>query len=133
MIMRKRDIFTSLLMLCCFAMSAGAQTQNSMTEVIPFKTTDGKIIIEATVNGEAADFVLDLAGHNAVLPEALKSCASKQIKKVLSEDSMSFSLRMFRAAKSMRLKHWLLAIILSKAICLYSRWQTNRICANWEW
>lgn len=72
MIMRERHILTSLLALCCFAMSAGAQTQNSMTEVIPFKTTDGKIIIEATVNGETADFVLDLAGHNALLPEALK-------------------------------------------------------------
>lgn len=70
--MRERHILTGLLALCCFAMSVGAQTQNSMTEVIPFKTTDGKIIIEATVNGETADFVLDLAGHNAFLPEALK-------------------------------------------------------------
>ena len=49
-----------------------AQTQNSMTEVIPFKTIDGKIIVEVIVNGEPADFVLDLAGHNALLPEAVK-------------------------------------------------------------
>lgn len=56
----------------CIAGSIKAQTQNSMTEVIPFKTIDGKIIVEATVNGETADFVLDLAGHNALLPEAIK-------------------------------------------------------------
>ena len=43
-----------------------------MTEVIPFETIDGKIIVEATINGEVADFVLDLSGHNALLPEALK-------------------------------------------------------------
>lgn len=49
-----------------------AQTQNSVTEVIPFKTIEGKIIVEATVNGVTADFVLDLAGHNALLPEAIK-------------------------------------------------------------
>ena len=42
-----------------------------MTEIIPFKTIDGKIIIEANINGETANFVLDLAGHNALLPEAV--------------------------------------------------------------
>lgn len=60
------------LLALCFTMSLEAQTQNSMTEIIPFKTIDGKIIIEAIVNGETADFVLDLAGHNSLLPEALK-------------------------------------------------------------
>lgn len=49
-----------------------AQTQNSMTEVIPFKMVDGKIIVTATVNEEVADFVLDLAGQNALIPEAIK-------------------------------------------------------------
>lgn len=60
------------LLALCFTMSLEAQTQNSMTEIIPFKTIDGKIIIEAIVNGETADFVLDLAGHYSLLPEALK-------------------------------------------------------------
>lgn len=60
------------LLAFCTAGSIYAQIQNSMTEVIPFKTTDGKIIIEATVNGETAEFVLDLAGHNALLPDAVK-------------------------------------------------------------
>lgn len=71
--MRRIITKTALCLLAfCFAGSIKAQTQNSMTEVIPFKTTDGKIIIEAAVNGETADFVLDLAGHNALLPEAVK-------------------------------------------------------------
>ena len=60
------------LLAFCITGGISAQTQNSMTEVIPFKTIDGKIIVEATINGEVADFVLDLSGHNALLPEALK-------------------------------------------------------------
>ena len=70
----KRIITKMYLCLLAFCITGGisAQTQNSMTEVIPFKTIDGKIIVEATINGEAADFVLDLSGHNALLPEALK-------------------------------------------------------------
>lgn len=55
----------------CFISGIKAQTQNSMTEIIPFKTINGKIIIEANINGETANFVLDLAGHNALLPEAV--------------------------------------------------------------
>ena len=70
-----KTIYTRML-VCLMALSAAinikAQTLNSMTEVIPFKMTDGKIIIAATVNGEPADFVLDLAGHTALLPEAVK-------------------------------------------------------------
>lgn len=76
----KRIITKMYLCLLAFCITGGisAQTQNSMTEVIPFKTIDGKIIVEATINGEAADFVLDLSGHNALLPEALKSYTSIQ-------------------------------------------------------
>ena len=70
----KRIITKMYLCLLAFCIAGGisAQTQNSMTEVIPFKTIDGKIIVEAAINGEVADFVLDLSGHNALLPEALK-------------------------------------------------------------
>ena len=70
-----KTIYTRVL-VCLMALSAAinikAQALNSMTEVIPFKMTDGKIIIAATVNGEPADFILDLAGHTALLPEAVK-------------------------------------------------------------
>lgn len=70
----KRIITKMYLCLLAFCIAGGisAQTQNSMTEVIPFKTIDGKIIVEAAINGEVADFVLDLSGHNALFPEALK-------------------------------------------------------------
>ena len=63
----KRIITKMYLCLLAFCITGGisAQTQNSMTEVIPFETIDGKIIVEATINGEVADFVLDLSGHNA--------------------------------------------------------------------
>lgn len=61
------------LLVICIAGSIQAQTQNSMTEIIPFRTVDGKIIVKVAVNGETADFALDLAGHNALLPEALKT------------------------------------------------------------
>lgn len=59
------------LIAFCLISGIKAQTQNSITEIIPFKTIDGKIIIEANVNGETANFALDLAGHNALLPEAV--------------------------------------------------------------
>lgn len=48
---------------------AGAQTTNTSTEVKDYREVDGKIILTLAVNGEMADFVLDLAGHMAVLPE----------------------------------------------------------------
>ena len=69
----KRIITKMYLCLLAFCIAGGisAQTQNSMTEVIPFKTIDGKIIVEAAINGEVADFVLDLSGHNALLPDCL--------------------------------------------------------------
>ena len=61
----KRIITKMYLCLLAFCIAGGisAQTQNSMTEVIPFKTIDGKIIVEAAINGEVADFVLDLSGQ----------------------------------------------------------------------
>ncbi len=60
------------LIAFCFISGIKAQTQNSMTEIIPFKTIDGKIIIEANINGENSKFLyFDLAGHNALLPEAV--------------------------------------------------------------
>ena len=44
----KRIITKMYLCLLAFCITGGisAQTQNSMTEVIPFKTIDGKIIVE---------------------------------------------------------------------------------------
>lgn len=46
-----------------------AQTKNTVSEVRDYREIDGKIIISCLVNGEEADFVLDLAGQSAILPE----------------------------------------------------------------
>lgn len=46
-----------------------AQPKNTATEVRDYREVDGKIIVEMIVNGQQADFVLDIAGHNAILPE----------------------------------------------------------------
>ncbi|MFR4036999.1 MAG: thioredoxin, partial [Butyricimonas faecalis] len=45
------------------------QSKNTSTEVKDYREVEGKIILEMVVNGVMADFVLDLAGHNAILPE----------------------------------------------------------------
>lgn len=55
--------------LCLLIMTARAQLKNTSTEVKDYREVDGKIILEMVVNGVMADFVLDLAGHNAILPE----------------------------------------------------------------
>lgn len=46
-----------------------AQTKNTVSEVREYREVDGKIIITCIANGVEADFVLDLAGQTAVLPE----------------------------------------------------------------
>lgn len=56
-------LFVSLL--------ANAQIENSSTEVIDYRESDGRIILKIMVNGVEADFLLDLAGHNALLPKYL--------------------------------------------------------------
>ena len=45
------------------------RVQNTTTEVKPYREVEGKIIIEVLVNGKPANFVLDLAGGNAVTSE----------------------------------------------------------------
>jgi len=59
-----------LLLLCVTVGIARAQQSwNSLSEVRDYKEVDGKIVLEVMVNGQAVDFVLDLAGGNAILPE----------------------------------------------------------------
>jgi thioredoxin len=57
------------LLLGVLPVVASAQVKNTVTEVKDYRVKDGKIILEMVVNGVIADFVLDLAGHNAILPE----------------------------------------------------------------
>ena len=58
--------------LCLLGITTWAQSKNTSTEVKDYREVDGKIIVEMVVNGVMADFVLDLAGHNAILPEYLE-------------------------------------------------------------
>ena len=46
-----------------------AQVHNSITEVKDYREVQGKIILELLVNGQPADFVLDLNSTSAILPE----------------------------------------------------------------
>ena len=64
-----RNRLLLMIGLCFCTLFAGAQTKNTSTEVKDYREVDGKIILTLAVNGELADFVLDLAGHMAVLPE----------------------------------------------------------------
>ena len=66
MIMKRFMIVMGLCLLC---ITAWAQSKNTSTEVKDYREVEGKIILEMVVNGVMADFVLDLAGHNAILPE----------------------------------------------------------------
>ena len=66
MIMRRLMMILGLSLL---SMTIWAQSKNTSVEVKDYREVDGKIILEMVVNGVMADFVLDLAGHNAILPE----------------------------------------------------------------
>ena len=66
MIMKKLMI---VMDLCLLSITIWAQSKNTSVEVKDYREVDGKIILEMVVNGVMADFVLDLAGHNAILPE----------------------------------------------------------------
>lgn len=52
------------------ALDSSAQTSGS-SYVFDYRDTDGKIIVSLDVNGHAADFIVDLAGHTALLPSHL--------------------------------------------------------------
>ena len=64
----KNKLFIGLVMVLSPLLTI-AQSKNTATEVKDYREVDGKIILEMAVNGERADFVLDLTGHNAILPE----------------------------------------------------------------
>lgn len=60
-----------LLLISLLTFTGNAQTQNTFTEVMDYREVDGKIIVEMAINGVIADFILDLSGHTAILPEYL--------------------------------------------------------------
>ena len=121
----KRIITKMYLCLLAFCITGGisAQTQNSMTEVIPFKTIDGKIIVEATINGEAADFVLDLSGHNALLPEALKKLHINTEKRGTFSSYQDF---VFKQVSQSTITANVLAIMSFTLNRVYTEWYRNQ-------
>lgn len=60
------------ILFCLLPYMAWGQAKNTATEVKDYREVDGKIILDMVVNGEMASFVLDLAGHTAILPEYLE-------------------------------------------------------------
>lgn len=64
--MRTVYTFIFLITLC---LDTFAQVKNTSSEVLDYRTVDGKIILGMLVNDVKADFVLDLSGSNAILPE----------------------------------------------------------------
>lgn len=62
-----------LILLSLLPCMAWTQVKNVSTEVKDYREIDGKIILDMAVNGEIASFVLDLAGHTAILSEYLDS------------------------------------------------------------
>ena len=81
---RKKIIM--VLGLCLLTLGTWAQTKNTSVEVKDYREVDGKIVLEMVVNGVIADFVLDLAGHNAILPEYVEKIENR------SQCSRRFSL-----------------------------------------
>ena len=59
------------VLICCIFLffSVFSQSKNTSVEVLDYRTVDGKIVLELLVNDIKADFVLDINGANAVLPE----------------------------------------------------------------
>lgn len=64
-------VFICLLVIC-LPWSTWAQSKNTLSEIKDYREVDGKMIITCLANGVEADFVLDLAGHTAILPEYLE-------------------------------------------------------------
>lgn len=61
----KRSILT--FMILCTALFSYAQPENSAGDVIDYREVDGKIVLSVIVNGQVADFALDIAGHCTIM------------------------------------------------------------------
>lgn len=88
--------------LCLFCMVTWAQVKNTSVEVKDYRELDDKIILGMVVNGVCADFVLDLAGHTAILPEYIEKL---KIVPSVTEDSRydSFQYKKVPVEKSVKI------------------------------
>ena len=69
----KHPSFYQILIVSIFLFSGTANRttaqQTSITDVIDYRDIDGKIVLTLSVNNKPADFILDLAGETAILPD----------------------------------------------------------------
>lgn len=75
------------VLICCIFLffSVFSQSKNTSVEVLDYRTVDGKIVLELLVNDIKADFVLDINGANAVLPEYVEKLKiDQEVQKSLS-------------------------------------------------
>ena len=112
-----------IVSLCLFGVATWAQSKNTATEVKDYREVDGKIIIGMVVNGVQADFVLDLAGHNAILPEYVeKFNIDPNQEGDFHYDSFLY--------KKVLLAQFLSGIMCSGIVWRHSCWKMNLICEN---
>ena len=116
----KSKLFVWLLVVLLPVVS-WAQVKNNVSEVRDYRVVDGKIIITCVVNGMDADFVLDLAGHPAILP------------RVAMENSRTVrsSSKKYRRPRSCRFIRFLSGIALSLMSLGLLYWKMNLICGSW--
>ena len=69
--MKKRILQIALWCIAGLIVMDGTAQTSGSSYVFDYRDTDGKIIVTLDVNGRAADFVVDLAGHTALLPAHL--------------------------------------------------------------
>ncbi len=68
-----------LLLISFLSMDLLAQVAETKTETLPYREIDGRIVLTVTMNGKEGDFILDMAGKCALLPEFAEKSGIKDI------------------------------------------------------
>jgi len=77
-----------------------SQSKNTSVEVLDYRTVDGKIVLELLVNDIKADFVLDINGANAVLPEYVEKLKiDQEVQKSLSNVTKTRGIEVIKTMK----------------------------------
>lgn len=59
-----------------------SQITVTKSEALPYREVDGRIVLKVTLNGKEGDFILDLAGKCALLPEFAEKVGIKDIQPI---------------------------------------------------
>lgn len=90
------------VLICCIFLffSVFSQSKNTSVEVLDYRTVDGKIVLELLVNDIKADFVLDINGANAVLPEYVEKLKiDQEVQKSLSNVTKTRGIEVIKTMK----------------------------------